>query len=179
MVATVLEPLRLGRDYSKTVQLVFPIEDEADRIDAPRELPLNIPLEPLRKPGIRKAPKRTHSGNAKVDTRTLGQCTAIVPPTIGAIAQPVGGLNAQNLSVHLGAQQPVAGTHSPPTVIATVSARFSEEADLRGLKQEVLRLPRHHPLRLALKGEPDRMSRGELVVKMREWAKYLGWKDSP
>ena len=62
-MATVLEPLRLGRDSSKTVQLVFPIEDEADMIDAPSELSLNIPLEPLRKPGIRKAPERTHSGS--------------------------------------------------------------------------------------------------------------------
>lgn len=79
---------------------------------------------------------------------------------------------------HGGPHQP-AGPRSLPKGSAPCAQGPGEEGDLKGLKQEVARLPRHHPLRVALQGEPDRMARVELVVKMREWAKYLGWKDSP
>ncbi|MDG6950064.1 MAG: hypothetical protein JRM77_09530 [Nitrososphaerota archaeon] len=50
-------------------------------------------------------------------------------------------------------------------------------ADLRPLKKHVARLPSNHPLRFALQGEPDWMSRSELRLKLREWAKYLAWQE--
>ena len=50
-------------------------------------------------------------------------------------------------------------------------------ADLRPIKKHVARLPSNHPLRFALQGEPDWMSRSELKLKLREWAKYLAWQE--
>lgn len=50
-------------------------------------------------------------------------------------------------------------------------------ADLRPFKKSVARLPSNHPLRFALHGEPDWMVRGELKLKLREWAKYLAWQE--
>lgn len=50
-------------------------------------------------------------------------------------------------------------------------------ADLRPIKKHVARLPSNHPLRFALQGEPDWMSRPELKLKLREWAKYLAWQE--
>ena len=80
-------------------------------------------------------------------------------------------------------QQELTGGLAPPPhpsiEVVPVPPKTSEEEDLKGLKREVERLPRHHPLRLALRGEPDRLPRAELVLKMREWSKYLGWQDSP
>lgn len=72
---------------------------------------------------------------------------------------------------------PSAPAHQPGGDSA--AARRGARTDLADLKREVARLPRHHPLRVALQDEPDQMPRAELVAKAREWVKYLGWKDSP
>jgi len=70
---------------------------------------------------------------------------------------------------------------TPPTPLGPAAAGTPAAAmtNLTDLKREVARLPRHHPLRVALQGEPDRLPRQELVTKAREWVKYLGWTDSP
>ena len=50
-------------------------------------------------------------------------------------------------------------------------------SDLRPFKKHVARLPSNHPLRFALQGEPDWMTRTELKLKLQEWAKYLAWQE--
>ena len=160
MAATVLESPRPGRDPSKIVQMVFPVEDETVNIEAPSSLLLHDPLEPQGKPRIRKAPVRTTSIDAKVEALRPTTCNRTSFPGITALLAPGG----ETLGLC-------------PTMNASVSLSLSNEADLRGLKQKVQSLPRHHPLRFALKGEPDRMSRAELALKLIEWAKYLAWQE--
>lgn len=160
MAATVLESPRPGRDPSKTVQMVFPIEDEIVSIEAPSSLLLHDPLKPQGKPRIRRASRRTMSIGAKVE--------ALRPTTRNRTSSP-------GITALLG---PGGETLGPcPTMNVPISLTLSDEADLRNLKQKVQSLPRHHPLRLALKGEPDRMLRAELTLKLMEWAKYLAWQE--
>jgi hypothetical protein len=72
--------------------------------------------------------------------------------------------------------------HLPPTPSVPnegedESERTGRIADLKRLKRAVERLPKNHPLRLSLHGEPDEMPRAELVQKLREWAKCFAWEE--
>ena len=69
--------------------------------------------------------------------------------------------------------------NSQPSVNAAAAAPAPIErtADLKRLKRAVARLPGNHPLRLSLEGEPDAMPRAELLMKLREWAKFFAWSE--
>ena len=69
----------------------------------------------------------------------------------------------------------------PPSVLPPAAPRPSEpraEAmrDLRPLKRSVALLPANHPLRFALRGEPDWLPHEEARRKLLEWVKYVDWK---
>ena len=72
------------------------------------------------------------------------------------------------------------GAHQP-SVLPQFAPRPSEarvEAmrDLRPLKRSVALLPANHPLRFALRGEPDWLPHEEAKRKLLEWVKYVDWK---
>ena len=195
MAATVLDSPRPGRDSSKTVQLVFPIGDDGVFIEQPSASSLHKPLKPQRKPRTQKASGRAAPINVEIEEQRVTTRDVPVPsrlttlpvpmdpglatelPRIGDATRSDSCPQAQELSIHLGEQQPRAGMCSSATANVLAPPMPIEEADLRGLKQKVQKLPRHHPLRVALKGEPDRMPRSELVLKLMEWAKYLAWQE--
>ena len=69
----------------------------------------------------------------------------------------------------------------PPRVLPQVAPRPSEPRaetmrDLRPLKRTVALLPANHPLRFALRGEPDWLRVVEARRKLLEWVKYVDWK---
>ncbi len=72
---------------------------------------------------------------------------------------------------------PQVATHEQVALPKPSRAPQDALADLRPIKKHVARLPTNHPLRFALQGEPDWMSRSELRLKLREWAKYLAWQE--
>ena len=69
----------------------------------------------------------------------------------------------------------------PPSAPLQVVPRPSEASvggmrDLRPLKRSIAHLPSNHPLRLALRGEPDWLPHEEARRKLLEWVKYVEWK---
>lgn len=196
-MATVLEPQRLGKDLTKTVQLVFDSEGAVDRVAGHAVALSNLgdgseSLGIASLPASRQAPGTVRPHRVHAGQPPPGMAVILVPidqllgaqapldlsqvGNFGAQVNPRGGPDLPGRQV---LSQSPAGRHSLPRGCGPAAPAPEGEADLMGLKQEVARLPRHHPLRLALQGEPNRMPRAELIVKMREWAKYLGWKDSP
>ena len=64
--------------------------------------------------------------------------------------------------------------HSP-VVQRPAPASGGAMRDLRPLKRSVAHLPSNHPLRLALRGEPDLLPHEEARRKLLEWVKYVDW----
>ena len=190
LVAAALESPKVGRDQPRTVQLVLDCEGEIPETVLTVASTLGAaPRVKTRKPPSRRIPALPITGGI---TRRPGRALLRVPlgneiPLVlglgrrGHGAPLPDGVSVQTESVpqaHPVGLQDQAARH-PPDLGAPVVPPAAPEADLRGLKREVERLPRHHPMRLAVHGEPDRMPRAELVLKMKEWSKYLGWQDSP
>lgn len=66
---------------------------------------------------------------------------------------------------------------APPQVVPRhLGAPVGGMRDLRSLKRSIALLPSNHPLRFALRGEPDWLPREEAKRKLSEWVKYLDWK---
>lgn len=57
-----------------------------------------------------------------------------------------------------------------------LEAMVGSMKDLRPLKGQVALLPANHPLRFALRGEPDWLPHEEARWKLLEWVKYVDWK---
>ena len=72
---------------------------------------------------------------------------------------------------------PSPGPRSFPTAEVDEAAPIGRTADLRRLKRAVARLPKRHPLKLSLDGEPDSLPRAELLLKLREWVKFFAWEE--
>ena len=64
--------------------------------------------------------------------------------------------------------------HSP-VVQSPSESTVGAMRDLRPLKRSVAHLPSNHPLRLALRGEPDWLPHEEARRKLLEWVKYVDW----
>ena len=69
----------------------------------------------------------------------------------------------------------------PPSVLPLAApgpseARAEAMRSPRPLKRSVVLLPANHPLRFALRGEPDWLPHEEEKRKLLEWVKYVDWK---
>ena len=64
---------------------------------------------------------------------------------------------------------------SPQVVQRPLESTVRSMRDLRPLKRSVAHLPSNHPLRLALRGEPDWLPHEEARRKLLEWVKYVDW----
>ena len=197
MVAAALEPPKVSREPSRTVQMVFDGEGEGVRSIRPPHMDVIVAGAPENTASRRPRPRRSNPDRAmgapSISPQLSypvhqGVAVLLVPmPVDGTPGGPIDLSRVPALSSVLRqAQLPPArapATDPGPTVHAgsipatTSLPRQSEVADLSKLKASVARLPRSHPLRFALDGEPDRIPREELVAKLREWAKYFPWEE--
>lgn len=189
LVAAALDSPKASREPSRIVQMVFNGEGEV-LASSPMTRP--EPEAGTRVKRRASASPQIPSQSGQGVTSPPGMAVLLVPIENGMLPFPGVGkrgggypfpaeVSAQPELVPQGLpegfQDQAAPRQSPSGTL--VAPPVERESDLRGLKREVERLPHHHPMRLALRGEPDRMPRAELVLKMREWLKYLGWQDSP
>lgn len=153
MAATVLESPRPGRDPSKIVQTVFPIEDEAVSIEVPGNLPPQGPIPTQRRPKTPRAPKRTKSVRMKIETEQ---------PTVRDGTSPSG---MTPLPVSLGPESAI----DLPTEMKMVS--------IKHLKGFASKLGPQHPLRLIMLTEPDEITWDEYTMKAEIWWRLLALKE--